>query len=62
MRTNPEALLSYLQMKPGDPIDQDQIDRDLRRLYGSGDFEHVDYQIVQQAGKQIVSITAIEKS
>jgi NTE family protein len=27
-----------------------------------GDFEHVDYQIFEEAGKQIVSVSAIEKS
>ena len=47
---------------PASSFDQDKFDRDLRRLYGSGDFEHVDYQIIEEAGKQVVSISAIEKS
>ena len=61
-RVNPESLLDFLDIRPGDPIDQDRIDRDLRRLYGSGHFEHVDYEIIDEAGRQIVSINALEKS
>ncbi len=61
-RVNPDALLDFLDTKPGDVLDSGRLDRDLKRLYGSGDFEHVDYQLIQDAGKQIVSIHAIEKS
>lgn len=61
-RVNPDALLNFIDTKPGEVLDQDRLDRDLRRLYGSGDFEHVDYQLIQEAGRQIVAIDAIEKS
>jgi NTE family protein len=61
-RVNPESLLDYLDSRPGEPLDPERLDRDLRRLYGSGDFEHVDYQIIEEAGRQIVSVSAIEKS
>jgi NTE family protein len=61
-RVNPDALLDFLDTRPGEVLDTDRLDRDLRRLYGSGDFEHVDYQLIEEAGKQIVSIHAIEKS
>jgi len=61
-RVNPAALSNFIDTQPGEVLDGDRLDRDLRRLYGSGDFEHVDYQLIQDAGKQIVSIDAIEKS
>jgi len=61
-RVNPDSLLTFLDTRPGEPFDEERFDRDLRRLYGSGDFEHVDYQIIEEAGKQIVSVSAIEKS
>jgi NTE family protein len=61
-RVNPESLLDYLETRPGEPLDSARLDRDLRRVYGLGDFEHVDYQLIEQAGQQIVSINAIEKS
>ena len=61
-RVNPAALSNFIDTRPGEVLDRDRLDRDLRRLYGSGDFEHVDYQLIQDAGRQIVSIDAIEKS
>jgi len=61
-RVNPEALLDYLETKPGEVVDEARLDRDLRRIYGLGDFEHVDYQLIEEAGKQVVSIHALEKS
>ena len=61
-RVNPKALLNYMDTEPGEVLDQDRLDRDLRRLYGSGDFEHVGYQLLEEAGRQVVSIQAIEKA
>jgi len=61
-RVNPESLLDYMDTRPGEPLDRARLDRDLRRIYGLGDFEHVDYQLIEQAGQQIVSINALEKS
>jgi NTE family protein len=61
-RVNPDTLLDYLDTKPGEPLDEARLDRDLRRIYGLGDFEHVDYQLIEEAGKQVVAINALEKS
>jgi NTE family protein len=61
-RVNPDALLDFMDTRAGETLDTARLDRDLRRIYGLGDFEHVDYQLIEQAGKQIVSINAIEKS
>jgi len=61
-RVNPETLPDYMDTKPGEVVDQDRLDRDMRRLYGLGDFEHINYQLIEDAGKQIVSVDAIEKS
>jgi NTE family protein len=61
-RVNPEALLDYMDTRVGEVLDTARLDRDLRRIYGLGDFEHIDYQLIEQAGRQVVSITALEKS
>ena len=61
-RVNPESLLDFMDTRPGETLDTARLDRDLRRIYGLGDFEHVDYQLFDQAGQQVVSINAIEKS
>ena len=38
------------------------LDRDMRRLFGTGDFEHVDYRIVQEGDQRILEIDAVEKA
>src|SRR4030095_17103521 len=55
-------LLDFMDTRPGETLDTARLDRDLRRISGLGDCEHVDYQLIEQAGQQIVSISAIEKS
>jgi NTE family protein len=61
-RVNPVAARSVLQTRPGEPIDQQVLDRDMRRLFGTGDFEHVSYSILEEPGRRILSIDAVEKS
>jgi NTE family protein len=59
---NTDISRSVMQTKPGQPIDQAELDRDMRRLYGTGDFEHVSYQILEEPGKSILNVNAVEKS
>ncbi|HEY1329313.1 MAG TPA: patatin-like phospholipase family protein [Casimicrobiaceae bacterium] len=61
-RVNPEALKESMQTRPGEPLDLDALDRDMRRLYGSGDFEHVNYRIIEEAGRRVLNVDAVEKS
>ena len=61
-RVNPDSATSVMETTPGAPIDQKVLDADMRRLYGTGDFEHVSYRIIEEAGKRILSIDAVEKS
>ena len=61
-RTNPEVLRSLVQTKPGEPLDQETIGADLRRIYGRGDFESIDYRIQQEPGKRVMIIQPREKS
>jgi len=59
---NPEVARSVLQTRPGEPIDQQVLDRDMRRLFGTGDFEHVSYSLLEEPGRRILSIDAVEKA
>lgn len=43
-RVNPKTLESMMKTEPGKPIDQKKLDNDMRLLYGTGDFEHVNYE------------------
>jgi NTE family protein len=61
-RVNPEALKRAMDTRPGEPLDPDKLDRDMRRLYGSGDFEHVNYRIIEEAGRRVLNVDAVEKS
>ncbi len=59
---NSAVAATYLSTKAGAPIDQDLLDRDIRRLYGTGDYEHIGYRIVDEPGKRVLVIEAVEKS
>jgi NTE family protein len=61
-RVNPRMPRSVMETQPGKPIDQDQLDGDMRRIYGTGDFSHVSYRIVDEQGKRIMAVDAVEKS
>jgi len=61
-RTNPEVLESLVQSKPGEPLSEAKIGADLRRIYGRGDFESVDYRITEEPGRRVLLIEPREKS
>jgi len=61
-RVNPEVLKTEIETRPGVPVQPEVLDRDMRRLFGTGDFEHVDYRIVREGDKRILDIDADEKS
>ncbi len=59
---NPETPRRSMETKPGEPIDQKKLDLDMRRIYGTGDFEHVNYRYIEDHGKRILAVDAVEKS
>ena len=61
-RTNPAVLRPLVQSKPGEPLTEEGIGADLRRIYGRGDFEGVDYRIQQEPGNRVLVIQPREKS
>jgi len=60
-RTNPEVLRALLATKPGEPLTEEKVGADLRRIYGRGDFESVDYLIRQESGRRVMVIQPREK-
>jgi len=60
-RTNPEVLRSLVQTKPGEPLSEEKIGQDMRRIYGRGDFEGIDYRIQQEPGTRAMIIHPREK-
>ncbi len=61
-RTNPEVLATLIESKPGEPLDSLELAADLRRIYGRGDFEAVDYRIEQGPGGRALVIPLRENS
>jgi NTE family protein len=61
-RVNPETAQAIMETKPGVPIDSSVLDADMRRLYGTGDFEHVNYRILEEPGKRVLAVDAVERS
>ena len=61
-RVNPQTLQALMETMPGQPLDQQKLDADLRRIYGTRDFEHVDYRLVDESGKRVLAVDADEKT
>jgi NTE family protein len=61
-RVNPITAQVVMETEAGQPIDQQVLDRDMRRLYGTGNFEHVNYRFLEEPGKRVLAVDAVEKS
>ncbi len=57
-----DVLSSRLHVEIGKPLDVPSLEKDIGTIYGAGLFENVSYQIVEQAGKTGIVVTATEKS
>ncbi|MFO1314854.1 MAG: patatin-like phospholipase family protein [Burkholderiales bacterium] len=61
-RTNAEVLRGLVQSQPNEPLTEEKVSADLRRIFGRGDFEGVSYRIIGDAGPRAMVITPREKS
>jgi NTE family protein len=61
-RVDSQVLAATLETRANEAIDPDKLDRDMRRLFGTGDFEHVNYRILEESGRRVLDIDAVEKS
>ncbi len=61
-RVNPETVLGAMDTKVGNAPDAEKLSRDMQRIYGSGDFEHVDYRLIEEKGKRVLTVDALEKA
>jgi NTE family protein len=61
-RTNPEVLRAQVQSKPGEPLTEEKLGGDLRRIYGLGGYESISYHISGDAGPRAMVIEPREKS
>lgn len=62
-RTNPEAVRGAMRSSEGDKFDAQVAESDMRRIYGSGDYESVSYFLTEQpGGGHVLTADVIEKS
>jgi NTE family protein len=61
-RVNPDLLEAVVERHEGKPLDRPQLVSDLNRLYGSGDFERVNYRIEREGGRNLLIVDAVEKA
>jgi NTE family protein len=59
---NPEVLEDQMQTKPDQPFSMKTLESDLSRLYGRGEFEQIDYQLVRVGQRQGLIVNVTEKS
>jgi len=60
-RTNSAVLADLMDTKPGSELTEASLLRDLRRIYGRGDFDSVDYRIEEGPGSRALIIRVREK-
>ena len=60
--SNPEVLEDSMQTKPDQPFKLSTLETDLARLYGRGDYEQIDYQLVTVGNQTGVVVNVVEKS
>ena len=61
-RVNPKVIAENMETQTGKPLDIKVVDADMRRIYGRGDFEHVGYRLIEEPGRRILVVDAVEKS
>jgi NTE family protein len=60
-RVSPEVVTQSMQTRIGEPLDRDTIDLDMRRVFGRGDFENVNYTMDDSDGTQTLVVLVKEK-
>ena len=60
-RVAPQAIKERIKTKPGIILDTDVLQGDLTRIYTIGDFEQVDFKLIEEEGKKGLLIDTKEK-
>jgi NTE family protein len=62
VHVNPETVLKFLHIRPGMTLDTVQLERDIARIYGEGDFQSIDYVISGPPEHTVLQLNIAEKS
>jgi len=58
---NPHTVREAVSQKEGEPLDVQQLDKDLIAIYSAGDLQNIDYSVVPEREKTILRVTPLEK-
>jgi len=59
---NPAVISNELDVHVGKPLDIAAVDKGLERLYGTGDYERIDYRLAEDRNRQGLVVDVREKS
>jgi NTE family protein len=62
VHVNPEAVLKFLHVQPGMTLDIAQLERDISRIYGEGDFQSIDYVVSGPPEHVVLQLNIVEKT
>jgi len=59
---NPKALAAQLAVPIGEPLDTKALDAGIAKLYGTGEYERIDYRLAEEANRRGLVIDVHEKT
>jgi NTE family protein len=61
-RVSRDLFEPVVEQHQGQPLDREQLESDLNRLYGRGDFERINYRVEREDGRNLLIVDAVEKA
>lgn len=55
------VLRAYLHEHPDEALDRERIEADIARIYARGEFDSVDYAVVEQDGERVLTVNVRER-
>jgi NTE family protein len=60
-KVNPDVVRAAMRTREGDAFDSRRLDDDMKRIYARGDFESVNYALIEEDGRSILLTEVTEK-
>src|SRR5688572_18462034 len=60
-RVEEEAIRVYVKSVVGEPLNEDQIDRDVRAIYNMGFFKNVEARVTEDKGRTVLTYWVSER-
>jgi outer membrane protein insertion porin family len=60
-RVEEEAIRVYLRSRPGEPLNEETVDKDIRAIYGMGFFRNVEARLSEENGRTVLTYWVEER-